>query len=75
MRAVRVAVIVGPAELDEDRFRFLVAHARDLTEGQCPCCAGEKEMLGQVGISVDLSTDMYDLLSLLSTDKSTYMLI
>lgn len=43
--AVRLAVVVRPADFDELRVRFRRGQPHDLSEGQAPCGCGEKEML------------------------------
>jgi hypothetical protein len=37
MRAVGLAVVVGPADFDELRMRFLIGQPENLSKGQAPC--------------------------------------
>ena len=44
-RAIRLAVVVGPADRDEPRVSFLIRHARHGAEAQRPCGGSEEEVL------------------------------
>ncbi len=45
-RAVRLSVVIGPADALEHLPRFIIRHARDDAQGERPCGCGKEEMLG-----------------------------